>query len=133
MSVTLPKKILVADDDPVVQKAAQNILIKSGYEVLLAIDGAEAVTAVRHEQPDLILLDLAFPPDPMSGPLSDGFEIVKWLRRFTETATIPIIVISETDPEKYKEQFEDEIVACFQKPLKKKELLQAIQTVLGPK
>ena len=132
MSFSFPKKILVVDDDRVVQKAVQQILQGNGYETLLADDGPEAVSIARGEKPDLILLDLAFPPDPMSGPLSDGFEIVEWLRRMPESQTIPIFIISGTEPAKYKGRFyEGEIAGFYQKPLDKKQLLAGIKLALG--
>ena len=132
MSFSSPKKILVVDDDPVVKKTVQIVLRDHGYEVLLADDGPEAVSIARSQQPDLILLDLSYPPDPMSGPLSDGFEIVEWLRRMPESHTIPVVIISGTDPEKYRDRFfEGEIAAYLQKPLDKKTVLAAIQSALG--
>jgi DNA-binding response OmpR family regulator len=134
MSAPVPKKILVIDDDRVVQKTTQDFLQKNGYEVLVADDGAEGVSIARNKSPDLILLDLSFPLDPMSGPLSDGFEIVEWLRRMPESKTIPIIILSVTEPAKYKERLlGGEIAAFVQKPLDKKEVLAAIRVVLAGK
>src|SRR5437773_11788864 len=57
------KKILVVDDDRVILKALSIKLNAKGYDVLTATDGSEAVTAVRTHKPDLILLDISFPPD----------------------------------------------------------------------
>ncbi|HEU6448423.1 MAG TPA: response regulator [Verrucomicrobiae bacterium] len=132
MSIWLPKKILAVDDNPVILKATQQILQKSGYEVLQATDGPEAVSAARTEKPDLILLDLSFPPDPMSGPLADGFDVIEWLHRMPESKNIPIIIISDTPPSQYKSRFtEGEIAGFYQKPLDKKQMLAAIEAVLG--
>lgn len=129
-----PKKILVVDDDRVIQKAAVQVLQKSGYEVLVAEDGPEAATVARHEKPDLILLDLSFPLDPMSGPLSNGFEVVQWLRKMPESQHIPIVIISNTPAAEYKDRFyEGEIVGFYQKPLGKKEILSAIEKALAQK
>lgn len=134
MSTPVPKKILVIDDDRVVQKATQDFLQKSGYEVLVAEDGSEGASIARNQRPDLILLDLSFPIDPMSGPLSDGFEIVEWLRRMPESKAIPIIILSGTEPAKYKARFrEGEIAAFIQKPVDKKEVLATIRVVLTGK
>jgi response regulator RpfG family c-di-GMP phosphodiesterase len=57
-----PKKILVVDDNIVFLKAMSLKLRTSGYEVITAVDGASAVSSVRKLKPDLILLDLNFPP-----------------------------------------------------------------------
>ncbi|HKI70408.1 MAG TPA: response regulator, partial [Verrucomicrobiae bacterium] len=95
------KKILVVDDDTVVLKAFTFKLTSKGYDVLTALEGAEAVSVVRRAKPDLILLDVSFPPDVGSGGgvVWDGFKIMDWLRRVDEAATIPIIMITGGDPE----------------------------------
>ena len=134
MSAPVPKTILVVDDDRVVQKATQDFLQKNGYAVLLADDGSEGVSIARNQRPDLILLDLSFPLDPMSGPLSNGFEIVEWLRKMPESKAIPIIILSGTEPAKYKGRFlEGEIAAFIQKPVDKKTVLAAVRVVLTGK
>ncbi len=56
------KKILAVDDDPVVLKALTIKLEAKGYQVVPAVDGSQAVSAVRTQKPDLILLDLTFQP-----------------------------------------------------------------------
>jgi len=134
MSTPVLKTILLIDDDRVVQKVTQDFLQKNGYQVLLADDGSEGVSLARIQRPDLILLDLSFPLDPMSGPLSDGFEIVDWLRRMPESKTIPIIILSVTEPAKYKGRFgEGEIAAFIQKPVNNKEILATNRVVLAGK
>src|ERR1041385_4351581 len=57
------KKLLIIDDDAVVLKATSMRLQAAGYSVVTAIDGSSAIHALRKEKPDLILLDLSFPPD----------------------------------------------------------------------
>ena len=64
MALSLPtSKILVVDDDPVILKALSSALEPRGYQVFTAVDGPAAFTVVLWEQPDLILLDIFFPPD----------------------------------------------------------------------
>ena len=100
----------------------------------MAVDGAEGVSIARLQKPDLILLDLSFPLEPMSGPLSDGFEIVEWLRRMPESRAVPIIILSVTEPAKYKERFgEGEIAAYIKKPANYKDMLALIRVVLAVK
>jgi CheY-like chemotaxis protein len=126
-----PKKILVIDDNEVVLKSTSLKLQSVGYEVFTALDGAEGVAAVRRERPDLVLLDIAFPPD-ISGMSWDGFRIMDWLHRVDETKRIPIIVISGVVEEKNKQRaMASGAVAFFAKPVNMDEMLGVIRSTLN--
>ena len=128
------KRILVVDDNEVVQKALQIKLQAAGYDVLKALDGSAAVNAARTEKPDLIILDISFPPDVAhgGGVFSDGFLIIEWLHRMDEARTVPIIIITGGEPAKYKDRaFAAGAVAFFQKPIKNEELIASIGEALG--
>jgi two-component system KDP operon response regulator KdpE len=132
--VTSSLKILVVEDNPVIQRTLSLALKNKGYQVFIASDISPALSTVRQEKPDLILLDLSFPFNPadVGGPLQDGFFVIEWLRRAPGAEKIPIIIISGTDPVKYKDQISAAgIVACFQKPLNHDELLAIIQSTLA--
>ncbi|HTV76206.1 MAG TPA: response regulator, partial [Candidatus Baltobacteraceae bacterium] len=88
---------------------------------------------VRTQKPDLILLDIMFPPD-VAGALWDGLRILEWLGRMGEAGNIPVIIISGAGVEKYKERcLAAGARAFFSKPLPMKELFDAIRKVLdGP-
>ena len=92
------KTILVVDDDAVIIKTTSSKLKSQGYQVVTAMDAAEAMSAVRQHKPDLILLDIAFPPDV--GVDWDGLKIIMWMQRMDEAKNIPIIVVSGSEPEK---------------------------------
>ena len=96
---TSQKKILVVDDNEIILKTTSMKLQSAGYQVFTALDGSEGVAAVRRVKPDLVLLDITFPPDA-SGMSWDGFRIMDWLHRVDETKKIPIIVISGVVEEK---------------------------------
>ena len=132
MARSLPiKKILVVDDNPVMLKVLLLGLRSNGYEVFTAVDGPEAFSIVRREKPDLILLDIFFPPDIFeSGNTWDAFVIMHWLQRMggPEAKNIPVFVMSGAEPE----EFRDRSLAAgaadyFQKPIKIPELVDAIQ------
>ena len=87
------KRILVVDDELPIQRILRRNLSASGYDVLVADDGEQAVEMARANQPDLILLDLCLP-----GKL-DGLEVCRQVRLSMQT---PIIVLSALTEEKQK-------------------------------
>jgi CheY-like chemotaxis protein len=126
-----PKKLLVVDDNEVIVKTISVKLKSAGFQVFTALDGAEAVSLVRKEKPDLILLDLGFPPD-IGGVPWDGFRIMEWLRRVDESKKIPIIVITGGAGDKDKERaLASGAVAFLYKPLDHDELLKLVRASLG--
>ena len=125
------RKILVVDDNEIVIKTICLKLQGAGYKVITATDGAEAVAATRKENPDLILLDISFPPDVTSVQW-DGFRIMEWLHRLDTAKKIPIIVITGSEEPKTKERATTAgAVAYFQKPIEHDDLLKVIRATLG--
>jgi two-component system KDP operon response regulator KdpE len=128
-----PKRILVVDDDAVILKALSMKLKAVGYEVLLADDGAAAVSAARQGKPDVILLDISFPPDIGGSVAWDGFLILGWLRRLEELKNTPVIMISQDSTAEAQERARAAGASDFcPKPLDCKKLIAAIEQVLGP-
>jgi CheY-like chemotaxis protein len=81
------RRILVVDDDVVIQKLLQVNFQMEGYEVSLAGDGVEALERVAEDPPDLILLDVMM-------PRMGGIECASKLKSDPETKDIPIIILS---------------------------------------
>ena len=130
------KKILVVDDSVLILKLMSMKLTAHGYDVITVEDGGSAVSAVRTEKPDLILLDLSFPPDVAhgGGVAWDGFLIMTWLQRMEEAKHIPIIVITAGDPAKFKDRaLAAGAVSFFHKPIDNDELLTVIRNTLAEK
>jgi CheY-like chemotaxis protein len=128
------KKILIVDDSAIILRALSMKLKASGYDVLTAVDGSEAVAAARQQKPDLILLDINFPPDVGhgGGVPWDGFLIMDWLRRIEGAKSIPVIVITGGDPAKLKDRaLALGAVSFFQKPVDNDKLLAVIHQTLG--
>jgi CheY-like chemotaxis protein len=98
------KKILVVDDDAVILKTTSWKLQRQGYTVVSATDPAGALRSVREDKPDLILLDVSFPPEVSCGGYVswDGFQTMTWLLRLESSRNIPIILFSGSDPAKCK-------------------------------
>jgi CheY-like chemotaxis protein len=128
------KKILIVDDDKVICKALGFKLKASGYEVLTAEEPGEALTAVRTQQPDLVIMDINFPPAVAFGGMGgwDGFLTLDWLKRTDSSKNTPVIVISGGDPAKYQTKaVQAGAVNYFQKPVNPEALLSAIRKALG--
>jgi len=87
------KRILVVDDDPPIQRILRRNLSVSGYEVLVANNGEDALEMVHVHKPDLILLDLGLPGEV------DGMEVCRQVREWTQT---PIIILSARTEEGHK-------------------------------
>jgi CheY-like chemotaxis protein len=126
-----PAKILVVDDNEVIVKTICLKLKGAGYRVATAQDGAEAMSVVRMEKPDLILLDITFPPD-VAGVPWDGFRIMEWLHRVDESRKIPIIIITGGEDVKNKERaMASGAVAFFHKPLNHDDLIKVVRATLA--
>jgi DNA-binding response OmpR family regulator len=82
------KKILIVDDSSTSRVMHRYLITKNtGYEVVCAADGAEALKIAGTEQLDLILMDVMMPH-------MDGFEVCKRLRKDAKTQTVPVILLT---------------------------------------
>jgi CheY-like chemotaxis protein len=125
------KKILVVDDNEVIIQTISMKLQGAGYQVITAMDGSAAVAAARKETPDLILLDISFPPD-VGSVQWDGFRIMEWFHRLETARKIPIIVITgNEDPKARERATSNGAVAFFEKPIEHDSLLKVIRATLG--
>jgi CheY-like chemotaxis protein len=130
---TSPKKVLVVDDNEVILKTITLKLQGAGFTVITALDGSEAVAAARKETPDLILLDINFPPD-LDGVPWDGFRIMDWFHRLDPSKKIPIIIITGLEDMKSKERATTGgAVAFFHKPINHDDLLKVVRATVGGK
>jgi CheY-like chemotaxis protein len=80
-------KILVVEDNEMNRDLLTRRLQKKGFEVLVAVDGAEAIVQAGAEAPDLILMDLSL-------PVLDGWEATRRLKGSPQTRGIPVIALT---------------------------------------
>ena len=86
-------KLLIVDDDSVNQIVLKGMLVKYGYDVVVANDGKQSIEKFREEQPDLILMDVMMPE-------MDGYEAAKRIKQESGTNYIPIMFLTAiTDDE----------------------------------
>jgi CheY-like chemotaxis protein len=127
------RKILVVDDNPIIQRAVYFALRDKGYLVLMSGTVTDALHIIRQQRPELILLDLNFPAEAANfgGASWDGFAAIEWLQRTGDSKDIPIVVISGSDPEVSRPRaLAAGAVAYFTKPFEKEKLLAVIVALL---
>lgn len=86
-------KVLVVEDQPIEGKLAMTVLSAAGHEVERADAAEEALTMVKENQPDVILLDLSLPG-------MNGFALARKLKEDQATRAIPIVAVTS-----YPEEF----------------------------
>jgi len=118
------EKVLVVDDEEHIVELLKFNLINSGYTVLTAYNGLDAVKIANEEIPDLVLLDLMIPG-------MDGLDVCKEIKRNRETSTISIIMLTARGEELDKiiglELGADDYIT---KPFSIRELLARVKAVL---
>lgn len=116
------KRILVVDDELPIQRMLRRNLSVSGYDVLVADTGEDAVEMVQRYEPDLVLLDLCLPGDV------DGLGVCRQVREWTQT---PIIILSARTEEKQKVEALDLGADDYlTKPFSNDELLARVRACL---
>ena len=118
----MAKKILVVDDEPAQVRLVDQVLNNSGYEVLKAGNGPEALRTIFEHKPDLVLLDVLMPG-------MDGWQTCSRIREVTD---IPIIMLTG------KQNGEDDVVRGLEhgadeylsKPLGNRELVARVRAAL---
>jgi two-component system, cell cycle response regulator DivK len=80
-------KILLVEDNEMNRDMLSRRLMKKGYEVIMALDGAQGVAMARSDSPDLILMD-------MSLPVLDGWEATKQIKADDQVKHIPVIALT---------------------------------------
>jgi CheY-like chemotaxis protein len=134
VSIVSNKRILLVDDDAVFTLGMSTILQGEGFEVLTAEDGASTVNALREEKPDLILMDIHFPPDSEHEERVswDAFAIMDWLRCAGGAGNnAPVILLTASDQKDYVERARQAgALGLFQKTVETAELMGIIHQLL---
>ena len=127
----MPKKILIIDDDIDLVEAMRITLEGAGFDVIDAQEGQKGIDKIDQENPDLILLDV------MMGTQDEGFHIAYQIRNNTETADLPIIMLTavgqETGFDFDKDKDEDflPVSEFLEKPINPDILIDKVKSHLG--
>ena len=119
------KTIMVVDDNPDIITIVRTILEGKGYNVMSAYSGAELLSALEKDKPDLVVLDIMMPQ-------MDGLEVLTRMKAAPDTASIPVILLTA------KVQYEDVLGGYklgadyyITKPFTSTQLVNGINLLLG--
>lgn len=120
-------KILIVEDEKLLNEAYELVLKKEGYDVAAAFNGEEALELFAKHKPDLILLDLRMPK-------MDGVEFLKQLEAKGKHPELSVIVFSNYDEQKeideaFKHGATRYILKAWSSP---KELVKVVHETLNP-
>jgi CheY-like chemotaxis protein len=118
-------RILIVEDHPTMREAMRLVLEGEGFDIDEASDGAQALSAVHQEPPDLVLLDMSIPG--VSGP-----DVLAAVKRDPTTSEVRVIVVTATGEEGRAAAMAGGADHYFTKPFSPIALLQAVEEVLGP-
>lgn len=121
-----PARVLVVEDDEDLARVVQLNLEGSGYEVEFARNGVEALEQVRQTDPDLVLLDVMM-------PVMDGWQTLQELKADTETARVPVVMLTALAEE--RDVIQGHLAGAVRyvtKPFEMRELLTSVEEALGP-
>jgi CheY-like chemotaxis protein len=120
------KTVLLIDDDSVFLLTIGVRLKSMGYTVHAAKDAINAISAVRKNNPDVIVLDVSL-------PAGDGFMVAERLQKLISAAATPIIFVTASEKPGLRERaMQLGAVAFLQKPFAATTLADAIESALSP-
>ena len=118
-------KILIVEDNEMNRDMLSRRLARRGYQIVMAVDGAEGVATAQTENPDLILMD-------MSLPVVDGWEATRRLKADAVTRAIPVIGLTAHAMAGDREKVIDAGCDDYDtKPVELARLLQKIEALLA--
>ncbi|MEM7332706.1 MAG: response regulator transcription factor [Chloroflexota bacterium] len=118
----MASKLLIVDDEPDLLAELKPLLSRSGYDVVTANNGVEALTAVSQHQPDLIILDMLM-------PLLDGRAVLRQLREDNNWTPVILLTQVNTSSERVL-SLQEGADDYLNKPFDPLELLARIQAIL---
>jgi DNA-binding response OmpR family regulator len=124
-------RVLIVEDDATTRKLVSQILVREGYEVTTAADGAEAICQAKRLLPDVMILDLALPSmDPGAGQF-DGFGVLRWLDLQLPKSIPTIILTCRQDENARCEADALGVQRYITKPFRCEELTAAVGEVIN--
>ncbi|MFD0795260.1 PleD family two-component system response regulator [Mucilaginibacter litoreus] len=120
----MTKKILIVDDNELIVEVMSYILINCGYDVLSLYNGEHVIEEVKHNHPDLLIMDARMPG-------MDGRDICQILKLDKETKSLPVIICSSEENLKDALNQNGAPDDILQKPFDMTALINKVQTQLA--
>jgi len=118
-------RILLVEDNEMNRDMLTRRLVRSGHEVMIAVDGEQAVEIAGQEMPEIVLMDIGLPG-------IDGYEATRRLRAAEATARLPVIALTAHAMSGERERAVDAGCDDFDtKPVDIKRLLAKVETLLA--
>jgi len=117
--------VMVVDDSLTVRKVTQRLLMRSGYQAVLARDGVDALRQLQEVTPDAMLVDIEMPH-------MDGFDLTRNVRADERIGATPIIMITSRTADKHRRYAAEIGVNVYLgKPYNEEELLAHLRNLIG--
>lgn len=121
----MPKTVMIVDDAVSIRGLASMTLENSGYKVIEAHDGKDALDKISREKINMVITDLNMPE-------MDGIELIKRMKADSRHKFIPVVILTkETEPELRQQGQAAGAKAWITKPFKPKTILSVVQKVIG--
>ena len=121
VSLASAAKVLVIDDSNTIRRSAEIFLKQGGHDVVLAVDGFDALAKLSDFQPDIVFCDILM-------PRLDGYQTCAIIKRSPEFTAVPVIMLSSKDG--LFDKARGRMVGSqdyLTKPFTKDQLLQAVR------
>ncbi len=114
-------RVLIAEDEPHIVESLSFVLQRSGYEVSSVLDGESAMTRLRSDPPDMVILDVMLPK-------LNGFEVLKRLKSDPALRSIPVIILTAKGQSQDRRMAEEIGVDGFMtKPFSNREIVDEVR------
>ena len=122
---TMPKRILLCDDEIHILRAAEFKLKRAGYDVQIASDGEEAWELIKARPPDILVTDCQM-------PRLDGFGLTRRVRENPNTRDLPVLMLTAKGFELSHDELAEKwnVIGVVAKPFSPRELLETVRRIL---
>ncbi|MDD6472279.1 MAG: response regulator [Bacteroidales bacterium] len=117
--------ILAVDDIPVNRMLISSQLRFTGYDIITAASGPEALEIIRTNRPDIVLLDIMMPG-------MDGIEVLEAIRQAPETNDLPVLMLTSLSEKEFQDKaLQKGANGYLTKPLVRARLVQTLEEILN--